>query len=136
MEIKGDFALTGVYPHDGRLENGGVARANKLLWALGNFSLFVRPEYKRVDLSGASDLDTVAGVAFISPDGKRVVAVFVNSSFEKSDAKIALPDKYKGAKARAFRTDANMNLGNLQVDEGERKFRIAPRSITTIVFDL
>ncbi len=137
MEIKGDYALVGVYPvATGRLEDGGVARANKLLWALGNFSFFVRPEYKRVELNGASNLDKTAGVAFVSPDGKRVVAVFVNSSFEKDVAKVSLSEKYKDATVRAFRTDSNMDLANLWVCEKSRDFVLSPRSITTIVFDI
>lgn len=137
MEIKGDYALIGVYPvKTGRLEDGGFAVPNKILWGLGNFSFFVRPGFKRVDMLGASDLDGVAGVAFASPDGKRVVAVLVNSSFDVKRAQISLPAKYKNAKARAFRTDANMDLANLWVDEGATEFVVAPRSLTTIVYDL
>ena len=135
IEIKGDHALTGVYPANGHIEDGGVARANKLLWALGNFSLFVRPEFKRVEMSGADNLDKTAGVAFVSPDGRRLVAVFVNSSFERDVAKISLPEKFADAKARVFRTDANCDLGNLWIDEASRSLTIAPRSITTVVFD-
>ena len=120
-----------MYPANGHIEDGGVARANKLLWALGNFSLFVRPEFKRVEMSGADNLDKTAGVAFVSPDGRRLVAVFVNSSFERDVAKISLPEK-----ARAFRTDANCDLGNLWIDEASREIVLAPRSITTVVFDL
>ena len=136
MEIKGDHALIGLYPKDGRFDNGGVARANKLLWALGNYSLFVRPEYKRIELKGADNLDKTAATAFISPDGKKIAAIFVNSSFECDTAKIALPEKYAGAKAKAFRTDANSDLANLRICEKSREFILAPRSITTILFDL
>ena len=125
----------GVYPTNGRLEDGGVARANKLLWALGNYSLFIRPDFKRIELSGANDLDKTAGTAFVSPDGKRIVAVFVNSSFERDTAKVSLPENFKNAKVRAFRTDANSDLANIWADESSREFTIAPRSITTLVFD-
>ena len=135
IEIKGDHALVGVYPTNGRLEDGGVARANKLLWALGNYSLFIRPDFKRIELSGANDLDKTAGTAFVSPDGKRIVAVFVNSSFERDTAKVSLPENFKNAKVRAFRTDANSDLANIWADESSREFTIAPRSITTLVFD-
>ena len=135
MEIKGDNALVSVYPSDGIFEKGGVARATKLLWAMGNFSLFVRPEFKRVEMSGADNLDKIAGLAFVSPDGKRLVAVFVNSSFERDVAKISLPENFADAKARAFRTDANADLANLWIDEASRSLTIAPRSITTVVFD-
>ena len=136
MEVEGNHALVSVFPRGGRLENGGVAEANKILWGLGNYSFFVRPGFKRVGLSGAADLNKVAATAYVSPDGKRVVAVFVNSSFDADTAKISLPAKYASAKASAFRTDSAMNLGNLRVVESSREFVVAPRSITTIVFDL
>ena len=135
MELKGDNALVGVYPFDGIFEKGGVARANKLLWALGNFSFFVRPEFKRIEMSGADNLDKTVGVAFVSPDGKRIVAVFVNSSFECDDAALSLPAGFKNARAGAFRTDRNSDLTNLRIDESARKIKLAPRSITTVVFD-
>lgn len=137
MEVKGDHALVGVYPKTGRLEDGGVARANKMLWALGNFSLFIRPEFKRIDLTGADDIKSVLGSAFISPDGKRIVAVFVNSSFDSVDADINLPPDYKNriSKVSAFKTDERSDLANLRVSSLS-KFSFSPRSITTFVYDL
>ncbi len=136
MEINGDFALTSVYPKDGDLRKGGSVSANKLLWALGNFSLFVRPQYVRIELAGADNLDGTAGVAFKSPDGRRIVAVFVNSSFSEEEVGV----KFDGArkdeieKVAAFRTDANSDLANVRV-RSKDAFVIAPRSITTVVFD-
>ena len=137
MEVNGNYALIGVYPVDGDLTKGGVVRDNKILWALGNYSLFVRPGYKRIELAGANNLDKVAGVAFVSPDAKRIVAVFVNSSFEKDTADIDFPDAFEDRveNVRVFRTDANMNLANVQA-QSKDSFVIAPRSITTVVFDL
>lgn len=136
MEIKGDHALIGVFPKDGKLESGGVASANKLLWALGNYSLFIRPGYVRVSLEGADDLNSLAASAYISPDGKRLVAVFVNSSFDSSllDAKFIEKNKVKNM--QIFRTDRNSDLARIGICEGKRKFFITPRSITTVVFDL
>ena len=136
MEIKGDHALTGVYPADGDIRKGGVVRANKLLWALGNYSLFVRPGYKRIELAGAENLDDFAGMAFKSPDGGRIVAVFVNSSFGVGEASLLLPEAYANrvSKISAFRTDANMDMGNLYQKDAKH-IVLAPRSITTVVLD-
>lgn len=86
-------------------------------------------------MSGADNLDKTVGVAFVSPDGKRIVAVFVNSSFECDDAALSLPAGFKNARAGAFRTDRNSDLTNLRIDESARKIKLAPRSITTVVFD-
>lgn len=137
MEVKGDHALVGLYPKNGRLEDGGVARANKMLWALGNYSLFIRPGFKRIDLAGADDVSNVLGSAFISPDGKRIVAVFVNSSFDSVAADISMPSdcQKKIAKVSAFKTDERSDLSNLRVSDLS-KFVFSPRSITTFVYDL
>lgn len=133
MEVKGDFALTGVYPKDGKLENGGVVRDNKILWALGNWSFFVRPGFKRVEISGADDLAKVSSSAFVSPDGKRVVAVFVNSSYE------SYPAKFKGELAdkefSVYKTDSNSSLAKI-AESLSGGFTFTPRSITTLVWDL
>ena len=133
MEVKGDFALTGVYPKDGRLENGGVARDNKLLWALGNWSFFVRPGYKRVEMSGADDLAKVCSSAFVSPDGRKLVAVFVNSSFD------AVPVSFSGELAKkpfdAFKTDSASNLAKT-ASGASGSFTMTPRSIATLAWDL
>ena len=136
FEINGNHSLLGAYPKDGSLENGGVVRANKLLWGLGNFSLFVRPNYLRCRIDGACDLSKTAAVAFVSPDGKRVVAVFVNSSFEDDVARISLPKKFAKAKLRVFKTDANSDLANQRAAENSRSVPIGARSITTAVFDI
>ncbi len=137
IEFCRDDSLLTAFPHAGVVTNGGVIVANKLLWSLGNFSLFVRPGFRRVELSGADDLNRIAGVAFVSPDGRRIVAVFVNSSFEAPVLSAALPPEVRArvAKVQVFRTDANMDLGNLRV-ESDAGLILAPRSITTVVYDL
>jgi len=135
MEVNGNFALISVFPTDGNLHHGGAVRSNKMLWTLGNFSLFVRPSYKRVELSGADDYSKVVGVAFVSPCGKRIVAVFVNSSFETETARISLPEGAKVKDFSAFRTDSNMDMGNLRIARAD-SLVIAPRSVTTLVIDL
>jgi len=136
MEVDGRFALTSLFPTNGDLTQGGTVKANKLLWALGNFSLFVRPKYCRIALAGADNLDGSVGVAFLSPDQKRLVAVFVNSGFQPDDIKIRLPerDAARVAQVRAFRTDAQMDLGRVEVTD-RVAFTLTPRSLTTVVFD-
>lgn len=136
MEVDGRFALTSLFPKNGDLTQGGTVKANKLLWALGNFSLFVRPKYCRIALAGADNLDGTVGVAFLSPDQKRLVAVFVNSGSQADDIKIRLPerDAARVAQVWAFRTDAQMDLGRVEVTD-RVAFTLTPRSLTTVVFD-
>jgi len=135
MEVNGNYALISVFPYDGNLMHGGAVRSNKLLWTLGNFSLFVRPNFRRIEILGADDYDKIVSAAFASPDGKRVVAVFVNSSFDFERVKIALPKKFAVKGVQAFRTDENSDLSNMRTDNID-SFPISPRSVTTLVLDL
>ena len=51
----------------------------KLLWALGNYSRFVRPGMRRVELLGTGhDVRQLMGSAYKDEKAKRVVAVYVN----------------------------------------------------------
>lgn len=141
MEIKGDHALISLFPKDGDIRSGGIVRSNKLLWALGNYSFFIRPGYKRIEMEGADDLDALAASAYIAPDSSRVVVVFVNSAFDAPAVKINFPASFskKISTVSLFRTDRHTDLGNLHIDnqyEADRQFIMAPRSVTTMVFQL
>ena len=51
----------------------------RLLWALGNYSRFVRPGMRRIELTGQGhDLKGVMGSAYKDEAGKTIVAVYVN----------------------------------------------------------
>jgi O-Glycosyl hydrolase family 30 len=52
----------------------------RLLWALGNYSRFVRPGMRRIELAGAAqDVRGLMGSAFKDEKARRVVAVYVNA---------------------------------------------------------
>lgn len=137
MELNGNHALISLYATDGDIHKGGYVAANKMLWALGNYSRFIRPGYVRIALDGADDLDTLAGTAFLAPDGSRIVAVLVNSSFEDIRTDIALPKNWKKqiTSVSSYRTDARHDLAKVITGEG-CSHTIAARGVTTIVFDL
>ncbi len=139
MEVHGNHALVSLFPNGGDLHNGGLARPNKLLWALGNYSHFIRPGYRRIAATGADDLDGLVASAYLAPDGGRIVAVLVNSSFEAIPVRFGLPadlaDRVGGVSA--YRTDGKMDLGNLAIHQThDRSLLVAPRSLTTVVFPL
>ena len=110
--------------------------ANKMLWVLGNYSRFVRPGYVRIELDGADDLDTLAGTAFISSDGNRIVSVFVNSSFEDMPVEIALPKAWmkRFAEVHSYRTDARHDLAKCVMGD-KTSHTIPARGVTTIVMN-
>lgn len=112
MEINGDHALIALYPKGGDITKGGAVKSNKLLWALGNFSRFIRPGFKRIELTNADDLNSVAGSAYISPNKKEVVIVYVNSDFENRPIEIDLK-QYRKKKISVYQTSEHMDLANI-----------------------
>ena len=137
MELRGDHALISLHAKDGDIHKGGYATSNKMLWVLGNYSRFVRPGYVRVALDGADDLDALAATAFISPEGDRLVAVFVNSSFEEKPVELSMPKSWKKKmkSVTSYRTDARHDLARTVTGEGINHV-IGARGVTTIVIDL
>lgn len=141
MELNGDFALISLYPVNSNLFKGGNTRTNKLLWALGNYSFFIRPGYSRIGLNGAEDPDKVIASAYLSPDKSRIVTVYVNSSFEMVPVKISFLNGWgkEVKKVSVFRTDDRTDLAKVYMPEGflsDREYVIPPRSLVTMVFDL
>jgi len=136
MELNGNHALVDLHATDGDIYKGGYVTANKMLWVLGNYSRFVRPGYVRIELDGADDLDTLAGTAFISPDGNRIVSVFVNSSFEDMPVEMTLPKSWmkRLSEVNSYRTDARHDLAKCITGEKNRH-TVTARGVTTIVMD-
>jgi hypothetical protein len=135
MELKGDHALIALHAKEGDIHRGGTAQANKLLYVLGNYSFFIRPGYSRVELSGADNLSEVAATAYLSPDGKRLVAVFVNNTFEKKAVEVALPKACKIASAKMYVTDERNDLSVREMAKA-LSFGVNARSVTTVVYNL
>ena len=118
---------------------GGHATPNKLLWALGNYSRFIRPGYQRIALEGAEELATLCGSAYRSPDGKQLVLVFVNTGFEPEEVQLTLPKAWQKQvrKISLYRTDERTDLSLVEtLDGASRSLSIAPRSLTTCVVEL
>lgn len=140
MSIGGRHALTSLYPTDGDILKGGLVRSNKTLWALGNYSFFIRPGYVRVDLEGADDLDTLVSSAFLSPDKSRLVVVHVNSSFQTIPVAMSFLNiqNKKIKKMSVYKTDERTDLANMYVSEKfnpVKVFDVMPRSLVTMVID-
>ncbi len=140
---KNRFHLIRVTPSDGNygsILNSGTAEDTPTLWTLGNFSLFIRPGYKRINIEGADDMNALFGSAYISPDSSRIVAVYVNTSY--SDAKLSTAFKnldYDIKSVGNYVTSANSNLErdpDLPESYSEKIITIPARSVSTIVYDL
>ena len=117
----------------GSLRNGGKLTADKNLWVLGNYSRFIRPDYRRIALDGADDMNKLLGSSWLSPDGKELVTVLVNMSRNSRNIDISVNGM---TSIYAYVTDKDHNL---QLDDSltdAANLDLAARSVTTIVMQL
>jgi len=132
--------LIRIYSQDGW--KSGWAVDSKLLWALGNYSRFVRPGAQRYDIAttapdgkavdeGYNDPYGVMCSAYKNTDGKWV-AVAINYSEEVKPVDISL-DRGERRQWQLYRTSdvSAESLAPVGTCQGEAL--LAPRSITTFV---
>ncbi len=121
----------GAYSDD--FKKGGTVRATPNLWVLGNYSLFVRPGYKRIDLT-LDETKDFFGSAYIAPDNSRIVMVLTNYDAENG-VTVEMPSP-EGTKAIfTYTTTADKELRQSRFNLEDKVF-IDPASVTTIVMYL
>lgn len=116
------------------LKSNGKYHESKLLWGLGNFSLFVRPGMKRIHMQLNDNrplkeqyIDLMIS-AFKDNVKNEIVAVAINYSNE--DKSLCLSDKnLKFSKSYVTSHDKNLTLVPIQSDE----VLIPSRSIVTMI---
>ena len=113
------------------------------LWALGNYSFFVRPGYKRMKMQGAEDLFGLMGSAYIAPDSSQVVAVYVNTLNEPVKIQNKLQNIVgKTPVSNKMYITANTyslkKYGSASADiyNPDKEFSIPARAVVTIVYDM
>lgn len=109
------------------------ARDSKLLWALGNFSRFVRPGAVRYEVSSPKQEDPFGLMvsAYQNEDGKWV-CVAINYSDKPQDFKLSFSDKKKRSWQIYRTSDAEgENLKPIGIYKG--KTQLSARSISTFV---
>lgn len=119
----GDIAVDGTYS------------ASKNLWVLGNYSLFIRPGYKRVDLNIPNGSRLLFGSAYVSPEQDRVVVVYTNMGVETihmdtslegiGDKTVKSVRQFTTSESRDLKEEADYMLGY-----------IPSKSVVTFVYDL
>ena len=117
---------------------GGTVSTTPNLWVLGNYSRFIRPGYKRVSLTGDGDINSLMGSAYISPDGKKVVAVFVNMNASVKGVKLTADDFSKTiSSVKKYTTDATNSLTcDETITDPTTRITVPARSVVTFTFDL
>jgi O-Glycosyl hydrolase family 30/Glycosyl hydrolase family 30 beta sandwich domain len=115
------------------LKFNGTARDCKLMWALGNYSRFVRPGMQRIKagLTGDNAINENLMVsAFINRDNNETVIVLVNTRNE--EISVGIPDN-KG-KTSMYLTSADKNLAYSEVTLN--RVLLPARSVATICFTM
>ncbi|ANQ51656.1 beta-glycosidase [Flammeovirga sp. MY04] len=127
---KNRFCLVEVIPEggsEGDITKSGTHIAHKTLWALGNYSLFIRPDFERVEMDLSSDLPVV-GTSFISSNQQELVVVYTNLSDENITFTSSIDDQEYQLKEK-YVTDAENDLKASDIDN------ILPkRSVTTFIY--
>jgi len=143
---KNRFHLIGLAP-GGDFYNpitmSGIVYDRSTLWALGNYSFFIRPGYQRIQLQGASDLAGLMGTAYIAPDKSKIVAVYVNMAYESKAIKTEFRNMqgYFPLNNKMYVTSFLYDLMKMRgvsadVYDSGKELSIPSRSVVTIVYDL
>jgi O-glycosyl hydrolase len=136
---KNRFLLVGLYPGDPPdpytpVTQSGVVKDHATLWALGNYSVFSRPGFTRIALDGADNLSGLMGTAYISPDSKRIAAVYVNMGNETASFITAIKGMKKTpGKTALYITGAEQSLQ--RTASPGSMISVPSRSIATVVYD-
>lgn len=123
----------------GSLAAGGSVVYDKNMWALGNYSLFIRPGYKRIGTTGGDDLNGLMASAYLAPDTSRMVMVYVNwgETAETVTHQFQnIPEGYHISSITPYITNAQNNLAVKPEIAQNEPFQISARSVTTLVIPL
>lgn len=142
---RGDYKDGLVYIDDGSgvvggdadyCKNDGVYHDSKLLWALGNYSLFVRPGMLRVAIPNQDDLSAATDVmltAYKDVENKKLVIVAVNSSNSNQKYKFNFTkERLKKNEMIPYTTSENLDLKRGKVQKIDN-LEIPAKSVVTFV---
>lgn len=104
------------------------------LWAVGNFSRFVRPGWVRVDAT-PQPTPGVLVTAYKNPSNDDFAIVVINKNLKEQDLSVSL-EKAKSGLLTPYRTSATEKLDKLpevKFEGGKLSIKLAPQSVTTFV---
>lgn len=133
------YLLLELHPKSRRnLVYGGDYSRSKSLAALGHYSRFIRPGYRRIAVNYASALNeageqTLLTSAYLSPDQSQGVTVLSNLSDSKQLVQISWNDHYSPKETRAFLSDKKHSLEHKDLFISNKTLVIPPQSIVTLV---
>ena len=132
FELIKTTAKGGEYSDD--FTQGGTVTATDNLWVLGNYSLFVRPGYKRVALQHQETKDFF-GSAWMAPDGSKLVVVYTNMNKNKG---VTLDASFGGLTPKIVQVYTTTEKKHLKYERFSLKDKVFldPASVTTVVYTL
>ena len=118
----------------GCLYDTGTKMWTKRLWAMGNFSRFVRPGWKRVATSGTSPSGVLVS-AYINPANNALSIVAINSNTSSKDVSFYVSGNAP-CTLTPYETSASKNLGQgsaVSVSQSRVTVTLSAQSVTTLV---
>jgi O-glycosyl hydrolase len=109
---------------------------SKTLWSLGNFSRFIRPGMRRVEMSGgAQDIQGLMASAYTDESNRNHVAVFVNMSDKPASVRIRINGhpEHASAKFIPYITSAESNLKRGDALDAASPFEVPARAVMSLV---
>lgn len=131
---KNRFLLIKLHPADETFHTEGTISATPSLWVLGNYSRFITPGYRRVELNIPYESRNFFGSAWVSPQGDKVVEVYTNLSMKA----VRLNKTNEGGTLTPlmkYTTDGMSPLAE-QTLAPDQAVEIAPKSVTTVIYSL
>jgi len=117
---------------DYKKEDGNYYES-KMLWALGNYSRFIRPGFQRIEVSSqekkATDPEFLFS-AYKSPETNEVVVVIINSGIEDTPVRLSRGNDTL-VSGNAYITSNNEDLSISEIKDGDAII-VPARSIMTI----
>jgi O-glycosyl hydrolase len=106
---------------------------SKTLWALGNYSRFIRPGMVRIGCAGPQEVHGVMASAFVSPDSRRLVAVLINMSSHRQHIRLETTGAAESWRFTPYTTSARESLRPGKPVRLRDAITFPPRSIVTLV---
>ncbi|RKY47763.1 MAG: hypothetical protein DRP88_03725 [Candidatus Neomarinimicrobiota bacterium] len=126
------------YKYNPKMEN---IIESKTLWALGNYSRFIRPGSVRIGLTGANDKYSLMGSAYVNSDETKMILVFVNVSNSPKPVRFEIKGLDEDRVIRSFipyitSDNERDNLCQYPSVHVDSVYVVPARSIVTLVGDI
>lgn len=122
----------------GYCKKDGYARSSKLMWAFGNYSLFVRPGMKRIQVEDQNPIPASTDVmisAYKDPATKKLAIVAINAGDTERTYKLDIDDNIKDNKLIPYITSETSDLAK-GVEVNPDKMIIPSKSVVTFTAEL